>query len=187
LDNQLPPDPASRRRWLLLKALETAPLKEALAMAQGAESFVSGVAAGNAKRAVFEVTNEAPTLEAAPAVERPEWQPPSASMITNARPMVGAEAFAGLSSLASIEDVMAYLERDGEVFATDENTNELLVRANLKRIKAGLPPFTLLPGAPTKTATQDKSPRIEKVTPPRPLTKQQRAEWARQVVALSAD
>jgi hypothetical protein len=40
---------------------------------------------------------------------------------------------------------MLYLERSGEVFTQDENTDELLVRANLKRIKAGLPPFALLP------------------------------------------
>jgi hypothetical protein len=33
--------PLYRRRWLLLKALETKPLKEALPLAQAAEEFIS--------------------------------------------------------------------------------------------------------------------------------------------------
>jgi hypothetical protein len=33
--------PLYRRRWLLLKALETRPLREALSLAQAAEAFIS--------------------------------------------------------------------------------------------------------------------------------------------------
>jgi hypothetical protein len=35
-------DPARRRFWLLIKALEAAPLREALAIAKGAEAFLVG-------------------------------------------------------------------------------------------------------------------------------------------------
>jgi hypothetical protein len=35
-------DPARRRLWLLIKALENAPLREALALAKGAEAFLAG-------------------------------------------------------------------------------------------------------------------------------------------------
>jgi hypothetical protein len=35
-------DPARRRFWLLTKALERAPLREALALAKGTEAFLTG-------------------------------------------------------------------------------------------------------------------------------------------------
>jgi hypothetical protein len=35
--------PLYRRRWLLLKALETKPLREALPLARAAEEFISGL------------------------------------------------------------------------------------------------------------------------------------------------
>jgi hypothetical protein len=35
-------DPARRRFWLLIKALESAPLREALALAKGTEAFLTG-------------------------------------------------------------------------------------------------------------------------------------------------
>jgi hypothetical protein len=35
-------DPARRRFWLLIKALESAPLGEAVALAKSAEAFVTG-------------------------------------------------------------------------------------------------------------------------------------------------
>jgi hypothetical protein len=37
-------DTARRRFWLLIKALETAPLREALVLAKGAETFLTGSA-----------------------------------------------------------------------------------------------------------------------------------------------
>jgi hypothetical protein len=44
-------DPARRRFWLLIKALETAPLREALALAKGAEAFLTGRADASHERA----------------------------------------------------------------------------------------------------------------------------------------
>jgi hypothetical protein len=35
-------DPARRRFWLLTKALESAPLRDALTLAKGAEAFLTG-------------------------------------------------------------------------------------------------------------------------------------------------
>lgn len=37
-------DPARRRFWLLIKALETTPFREALALAKGVEAFLTGSA-----------------------------------------------------------------------------------------------------------------------------------------------
>ena len=51
MDDQLMLDPAYRRRWLLTKAMEIAPLGEALALAQAAEDFISGTAARTGDRA----------------------------------------------------------------------------------------------------------------------------------------
>jgi hypothetical protein len=186
MDEQLMLDPAARRRWLLAKALEIAPLSQALALAQEAESFLSGMTEGSTQRTFGNIARAA-TLSAEPEAAATEQRSPSALAVTNARQMVGAKALACLSSLASIDDVMVYLERSGKVFAEDESADELLARANLKRVQEGLPPFALLPGAPTKAAVQDKPRRTEKATPPRPPTARERAEWARQVVALSAD
>jgi hypothetical protein len=44
-------DLASRRRWLLTKALEIAPFGEALALAQAAEDFISWTGARTGDRA----------------------------------------------------------------------------------------------------------------------------------------
>ena len=44
-------DPARRRLWLLIKALENAPLREALALAKGAEAFLAGRADASPERA----------------------------------------------------------------------------------------------------------------------------------------
>jgi hypothetical protein len=45
-------DPARRRVWLLTKALEGAPLAEALAMAKAAEAFLTGRAVMSQQEAV---------------------------------------------------------------------------------------------------------------------------------------
>jgi hypothetical protein len=55
MDTNLPKvfdDPARRRFWLLTKALEGAPLREALALAKGAEAFVTGRGDASQQRAV---------------------------------------------------------------------------------------------------------------------------------------
>jgi hypothetical protein len=44
-------DPARRRLWLLVKALESAPLREALALAKGTEAFLTGRAVVSQDRA----------------------------------------------------------------------------------------------------------------------------------------
>jgi hypothetical protein len=185
LDDEFMRDPASRRRWLLTKALETAPLGEALALAQAAEDFISGMVAQAGDRAPSGVMR-APTVGAgveAEATQRKllsvlpvrDNRPP----IKNDQPAVMSEALTGLTSLAAIDDVILYLQLGGEVFAENESADELLVRANLKRTEQGLPPFALLPTPPTRAA--DKP---EKVPLPRPPSRRERAEWARSVVAL---
>jgi hypothetical protein len=50
MDNQLLLDPASRRRWLLTKALEIAPFGDALGLAQAAEDFIFWAGARTADR-----------------------------------------------------------------------------------------------------------------------------------------
>jgi hypothetical protein len=190
MDDELMLNPASRRRWLLTKALEIAPLGQALALAQAAEDFISGTAARTDDGTSPEVATSAPTFGAGPeaqasplgllgAVPVSNDQP-----VKNHRPLVTSEALAGLNSIASIDDVILYLRRGGEVFADNESADELLVRANLKRSEQGLPPFALLPTPPAKTVPRD---RPEKVVSPRPLSRRERADWARSVVALAAD
>jgi hypothetical protein len=184
LNHELMLDPARRRRWLLTKALEIAPLGEALALAQAAEDFISGTAARTGDRTFSEVTG-------APTVESTQLTSLSASSVRSNQPPGGndqpsrtTETLAGLSSLASIDDVTLYLRQSGEVFAENESADELLVRANLKRMEQGLPPFALLSMPPTKAMPLDKP---QKVTQPRPPSARERAEWARRVVALAAD
>jgi hypothetical protein len=185
LDDELVLDPAGRRRWLLTKALETAPLGEALALAQGAEDFISGMLAQAGDRAPSGV-RRAPTIGT--GVEAEATQRKLLSVlpvrdnrlpIKNDQQLKMSEALTSLSSLAAIADVILYLRQGGEVFAGNESADELLVRANLKRAEQGLPPFALLPPPPTKAA--DKP---EKVPLPRPPSRRERAEWARSVVAL---
>ena len=184
-EDQLMLDPAKRRRWLLTKALEIAPLGEALALAQAAEDFISGTAAQIADRTASKVM-QAPIFGPGPETEETQ-QRPSTALATNVRAMVSTEAFAGLSSLVTFDDVIRYLRQGGEVFEEHESAVELLPRANLKRAEQGLPPFTLLPGTPTKAAVREKPNRAEKVARSRPPTARERAEWARRVVALAAD
>jgi hypothetical protein len=190
MDDELMLDPAARRHWLLTKALEMAPLGEALVLAQAAEDFISGTAAGTDARPSSGVM-PAPTSGAGPEAEATQLTLLSAlpvrnnkQPVKNDQPLVMTEAFAGLSSLASIDDVILYLRQRGEVFAEDERADKLLVRANLKRTEQGLPPFALLPIPTTKAIRRDNP---EKVTLPRPPSKRERAEWARRLVALAAD
>jgi hypothetical protein len=190
MDDELMLNPASRRHWLLAKALEAARLDEALALAQAAEDFISGTAARTDDRTSSAVMGSAPTFGT-----EPEAQPSPLGLLNvlpvsndqpvkNDRPLVTTEALAGLSSLASIEDVILYLRRGGEVFADDESADELLARANGKRAEQGFPPFALLPTPPTKTTAREKP---ERVALPRPPSRRERAEWARSVVALPAE
>jgi hypothetical protein len=45
-------NPAGRRLWLLIKALENAPLREALALAKGAEVFLAGRADASEEKGI---------------------------------------------------------------------------------------------------------------------------------------
>jgi hypothetical protein len=107
-------------------------------------------------------------------------QPPG----KNDPPLMTAEAIVGLSSLASIREIILYLRQSGEVFAEHETADELLARANLRRIEQALPPFALLPTSLPKVVRQDKP---EKVTLPRPLSVRTRADWAGLVVTSPAE
>jgi hypothetical protein len=188
LDDELMLDPMGRCRWLLTKALEIAPLGEALALAQAAEDFISGTAARTGDCSPFEMT-QASAFAAEPKtlVTQPKSfsglpvgsnQPPS----KGDRPlMMTTEALADLRSLASIDNVILYLRQGGEFFAEDGSADELLGRANVKRAEQGLPPFALLPTPPANTIRQPG-----KVTSPRRLSARERAEWAKSATALPA-
>jgi hypothetical protein len=181
LNDELMLDPASRRRWLLTKAMEIAPLGEALALAQAAEEFLSGTARTTIDRTSLGVIG-VPIFEAGPEADATQPKPLSVITGKSDQPLKMTEALAGLSSLAAIDDVILYLQQGDEVFAEDESADELLIRANLKRVEQGLPPFALLPTPPAKA--RDKP---EKVTVPRPPSGRERAEWARSVLGLPAE
>jgi hypothetical protein len=188
LDDELMLDPMGRRRWLLTKALEIAPLGEALALAQAAEDFISGTAARTGDCPPFEMT-QAPAFAVEPKalVTRPKSfsglpvgsnQPPS----KDHQPlMMTTEALADLRSLASIDDVILYLRQGDEFFAEDGSADELLGRANVKRVEQGLPPFALLPTPPANTMRQPG-----KVISPRRLSARESAEWAKSAIVLPA-
>jgi hypothetical protein len=151
-------DPIDRRLWLITKALETAPLTEALALAQAAEDFLSGRVQSTADRA----------------------QAPLPHIISKR-----SEALEGLSSLVSLDEVIRYLKECNEDDAAETGSaKELLSRANCNRANQGLPLFALLPDAPTQAKRQDEPERSKKVAPSRPPSARERAEWARRIVAL---
>jgi hypothetical protein len=183
MDDPLTLNPADRRRWLLTKALEIAPLGEALALAQAADDFLSGAAVRTGDRTSSEVA-QAPAFGAGPEAIVTQPKPFSALPVSSHQPPSKAGGLVGLSSLASIDDVILYLRQHDEVFAEDESAEGLLLRANLKRTEQGLPPFALLPTPPSKAIPRDEP---EKVVLPRPPSGRERAEWARRVVALAAD
>jgi hypothetical protein len=168
-------DPIGRRNWLLTKALENAPLADALSLAQAVEDFLVGKAQGTAD----------PAAELKPGVSAEI--PLQTLTVPEARNAKFSEALEGFSSLASVDEVMRYLSQCGEdVSAETANADELIVRANRKRTSQGLPPFALLPITPTRVTRQDKPAQAKKVAPPRPPSARERAEWARRVVALPA-
>jgi hypothetical protein len=167
-------DPADRRRWLLNKALETASLAEALALAQAAEDFISGT--------VQETVHHAPKdFEPKPG---PAGRIQLQAAVTPEVVSESAEVLEGLSSLVSIENVVSYLKQCGEDVLETDNADELLARANRKRMSQGLPPFVLLSRAPA--ARTNKPDQVKKVASPRPPTARERAEWARRAVTLPA-
>jgi hypothetical protein len=173
-------EPADRRRWLLTKALETASLAEALSLAQSAEDFLSGRASGTMDR----LPEIMPAVVSNPKIGVPAKTPVQTPITPEVR---NPEALEGLSSLASIDDVVRYLQQCGEgtVLETD-NAAELLARANCKRASQGLPAFALLRVDPAPATRAQKPDQPKKVAPPRPPNARERAEWARRVAALPA-
>jgi hypothetical protein len=187
MDDCLMSDPVDRRRWLFEKALETAPLSEALALAQAAEAFLTGTMEHS-----LEVTS-APTFEIPPKTQKPQQQVPNLAA-QDYQPLATSEPPAGLTSLVSIDQVISYLRQGGDtVLAESESADELLARANLKRTEQGLPPFALSPTSPRETAQQDKADQAKNVTAPRPaaaprpLNARERAALARDMISLAAD
>src|ERR1700743_3038769 len=100
MDDELMLNPASRRHWLLTKALEIATLRDALALAQAVEDFISGTAARTGDRTSSEVMRSVPTFGMKPEAETP--QPPLSSVLPVAndqpvrdyQPLVMTEALA---------------------------------------------------------------------------------------------
>jgi hypothetical protein len=171
-------DPTARRQWLLTKALEIAPLREALAWARAAEDFLSGAAPRYANRTSSEVVQG---TQPNPNGTQPRLL--SAPAVNNDQPVELTLSLAGLSSLVTVDDVTQYLRQAGEVVAEGESADRLLARANPRRMEQGLPPFALLPTTPTKPTPKAKP---ERATAPRPLTARAREEYARSALALAA-
>ena len=175
-------DPSCRRHWLLTKALEeNVPLAKALQLAQAAEEFLMGTAS---------------RTTASDWMRQSEAASPSHE---NKEITTTPGAFDTLSSLVSIDDLVRYLGQSGENIVPEtggrflvggcfsENTEELLARANRVRTQQGLPRFVLLPSVNSdKAAKLDKSASEGKAALARPPSARERAEWARQVMALPA-
>lgn len=187
---QLLNDPGYRRRWLLSKALEgDIPLDKALELAQAAEEFLMGTAS-RASAADWLSQLAAPPPAHDPGEDRKE---DPKEIVT------GPGAFDGLSSIVTLDDVVRYLKDSGETVVPEtgdkflvngcstENVDGLLERANRKRTRERLPRFALLPRPSTdKAVVREKPAMTEKVTVKRPPSARERAEWARQALALSA-
>ena len=193
MDEHLMLDPVRRRSWLFAKALETAPLSDALAFAEAAEAFITGTMES------LEVTSVL-SFEIPPKTDKPQQRTVPTFAAQSEQPSATTEALAGLTSLASIDDVVRYLRQRGDVVVDEtESAEELLARANLKRREQGLPPFALLPTSPSETVQRDKVNQAKDVTAarpaavprpptaPRPLNARERNELAKQLVASAAE
>jgi hypothetical protein len=168
-----------RRRWLFTKALEeSVPLAAALELAQAAEEFLMGAAAC--------ITAEGLTEE------------DEATRTSDDREIaVAIGAVDTLSSVVSIDELVRYLEKAGETVVpqsggkflidgcSSENAEGLRGRANRIRARQGLPRFELIPSDDTgPTGEREKSGPAQKLVAKRPPTARERADWARQVMAL---
>jgi hypothetical protein len=162
MDEHLMLDPMRRRNWLFAKALETAPLNEALAFAEAAEAFITGTMEQS-----LEVTSASP-FEMPPKTDKPQQKSVPTFTARDNQPLGTTGVLTGLTSLVSIEDVVLYLRQGGGVApAKTESADELLARANGNRAGQGLPPFTLFLASPSETAEQGKAVRAKNVTAPR--------------------
>jgi hypothetical protein len=181
-------NPAARRAWLLLKALENLPLDKALEIAQVAERFLSGDPSErrgttgifsrlDAKAVGLPATGETPVaVPSGICIEDHGWR--------SADPM-------NLTVLASTDDITRYLGQHGDLIASKDNLfvvngqsevtlDELLARANRMRVRQGRLTYTLLPTAAV-VATANKAER-RPPKPHQPPSRKEREQWARQVV-----
>jgi hypothetical protein len=167
-------DEPSRRLWLLSKALEVVPLREALQLAKAAQDFLDG-----APSSVFNPTNSQPDLgQLAPALPQGDIPVADAARLREVVAVATVEpaplpsgvaraetsdtqeapfASTGLVVLAGPDDVVRYLRRaDDVVVATDdgaymvngrfrESLEELVKRANRMRTRQRQPLFQLMP------------------------------------------
>jgi hypothetical protein len=151
-------NPGNRRAWLLSKALEDYPLPIALELAQAAEAFVAGdpfesrdtagmplgLKGAKAVGRLLPATSEPPvTISDGGELADRGWQ-----LSDNA----------GLTVLASIEDIIQYLKQHDDIAVAKDHVfvvngrvketfEELLARANRTRERQRLPAYTLLPAA----------------------------------------
>ena len=161
-------NPAARRAWLLLKALENLPLDKALEIAQVAERFLSGDPSEStgifsrrdpAKAVGLPVTDGTPVaVSNGIGIEDHGWQSADTMKLT---------------VLASIDDITRYLGQHGELITSKGNMfvvngqsevtrNELLDHANRTRVRQGLPTYALLPTPPVVSITKKAEPRPPK-------------------------
>ena len=143
-DEHIGHDPARRRWWLLTKALERAPLAEALRLARAAEEFIDGVGLGELAPAVALIephpsalqvartdmtvpvapsdpSDDAPASPQSDAEPEPHLAPARNVSADAARPMTGDQdapppgSSDALVVLAGVDDVVRYLRRRDEV------------------------------------------------------------------------
>ena len=140
-------DPVSRRWWLLNRALESAPLAEALQWARAVEDFLrghsdEGISAANGRR---------------PPDRRDASAAAPVGSIGSAGQTAGFVSFTDeFAVLASADDVVRFLSqrgntvvREGEAYRVDgkvrEDIDQLTERANRIRAHSALPLFQLMP------------------------------------------
>jgi hypothetical protein len=165
-------DEPSRRLWLLSKALEVVPLREALQLAKAAQDFLDGASVFNPTNSQADRSQLAPALPqddipvadgarlreiVAVATVEPALLQSEAAPAETSDTQEAPRAPAGLVVVAGPDDVVRYLRRaDDVVVATDdgaymvngrfrENLEELVKRANRIRARQRQPLFQLMP------------------------------------------
>ena len=170
--NTLFDDEPSRRLWLLSKALEVVPLREALQLAKAAQDFLDGASVFNPTNSQADRSQLAPALpqDDIPVADGARLREIVAVQLSNphcckaklrplrqATPKRRRAPLTGLVVVAGPDDVVRYLRRaDDVVVATDdgaymvngrfrENLEELVKRANRIRARQRQPLFQLMP------------------------------------------
>ena len=156
-------EPVRRRLWLINKALENAPLAEALALAQVAEAFLAGTPFGKSPAAPI-VSAVDPLTSPQSEVEHPSSLPPFDSVIASSSGNSDGQVdntpsapFDASISPVSAHDVVRYLRQRDDVVVPigdgaflvngrfRETLGQLVERANRMRARQHLPRFGVLP------------------------------------------